>query len=213
MRRGKSGQPPVLGIVSGYLTQAAKFRSRLNTWQRLNPSGRRRRSESREAMAAVIQFLIAREFQLDSRRCARRKVDYHQAIDCDLMARQISDTPAWRGRPPISTARIRAVLRDFKQCGYLKLSHQQRTQRTTGEWIASPKVITLTKTFFLELGGKKLWRKIAREGRARVDRLVTRFQRAGADPVQQLQGYFRLSRILSPRQARERPPDRPVPAT
>ncbi|NIB44716.1 hypothetical protein HBA55_34370 [Pseudomaricurvus alkylphenolicus] len=212
-KRGRGGQAPVISTISSYLGQAAKFRNRLKTWQNMNGNGRGRRSEIREAMAAVMQFLIAKEFQLDSRRCAKKKDGYHQAIDAELIAIQISRSASWKGRPPMSVGRVRAVITEFKQCGYIELSHQQKRQLPNGLWQSSPKVIQFTKRFFLELGGRKLWRSIAKIGMDRAEKLLDRYRRLDEETASAMMaGYFKLTRIFSPRQAANRPPDRqPVP--
>ncbi|PCJ11959.1 MAG: hypothetical protein COB04_18455 [Gammaproteobacteria bacterium] len=201
-KRGKGGQHPIIGIVSGYVSQAATRRNRLTAWQRLNKTGRKRRSEAREAMAAVVQFLFAKEYQLDSRRCAKREGGYHKAVDADLIARQISQTKAWAGKAKMSEARVRAVIGDLVRCGYVTLSKQTKRQLPTGEWQSSPKVIQFTKAFFVDLGGKKLWKRVLKTAQERSVAIGDKYR--AIDPstaAQRLNDYFRLSQVFSPRQA------------
>lgn len=204
VKRGRGGQAPLLGVISAYVGQAAHSKERMKAWHRLNKTGRGRRSEIREAMAAVIQFLFAKEYQLDTRRCAKREKGYFKAPDADLIARQISQSKEWEGRPPLSVARVRAVLADFQKVGYIELSHQQRRQKATGEWQSAPKVIQFTKLFFLELGGRKLWSRVARTAKERADQVFEGFRRANeATAKAAMKAHYTLSRIFSPRQ---RPP-------
>lgn len=208
VKRGRGGQHQVLGIVSAYLGQAAKQqKARLKTWHNMNESGRSRRSEIREAMASVTQFLFAKEYQLDSRRCAKREGKIIKCVDIELVAKQISQSKKWNQGEQLSEARARSVIRDFKRCGYITLSKQQRTQRQTGEWQASPKVITFTKLFFLELGGKKLWRKIQKVSTERVNIFKSHLSDDVKEQAIKLAEYFKLNCVLSPRQITSRPPD------
>ena len=208
VKKGKGGQHAILGIMSAYLGHAAKFRNRLKTWQRMNSTGRRRRSEAREAMAAVMQYLIAKDFQIDSRRCAfRMENGVHRAPDARLIALEISRSKAWTGKPALSEARVRAIITEFRHCGYLTLSTQHKRQRPTGEWESSPKVIQFTKQFFLELGGRKLWLKIKKLGQERTDAKLKYFlslDESTAAPM--MAAYYRLSAIFSPGQSKRLPP-------
>lgn len=207
-KRGKGGQHQIIGVVSAWVGKSALLKGGLPSWHKLNKSGRRRRSEAREAMASVVQFLFAKEFQLDSKRCAKSKGSYHQAPDIELVAKQISGSGHWSKDSPLSEARARSVIRDFLKCGYIKLSHQQKQQRSTGEWVSSPKVITFTKQFFVELGGKKLWKQICKISSAYAEKVASVLAHKGDTAIKE---YFALRAVLSPRQARFRPPDKPIP--
>lgn len=206
VKRGRKGAPQVLQIASAYVGKAAKQKQRLKAWQNLNGSGRGRRSEIREAMAATVQYLLAKDFNLESRRCARRSNcgSHIIAPDAQLIATQVSKS--WKGTGRISEARVRAVIGDFVKCGYITLSKQHRTKRDTGEWQASSKVITFTKAFFLDLGGKKLWRKILKESSERADKILEKFSREMGNPAEKMANYFSINFICTPRQSRQRPP-------
>lgn len=204
VKRGKGGQAPILGIISAYVGRSALLKGGLKSWHTQNKTGRQRRSEAREAMASVVQFLFAKEFQIDSRRCAKSKGAYHQAVDMELVAKQISISGNWSRDAGLSEARVRSVVRDFQKCGYIKLSKQQKRQLDTGEWISSPKVITFTKEFFLELGGKKLWRKLMKLSKERAALIAAKLACAGSKTIKQ---YYELGFVVSPRQAVFRPPD------
>ena len=211
VKRGKGGAPQVLGIVSGLLGKAARFRSSLKSWQTMNESGKRRRSEKREAMAAVIQYLIATDFDLSTRRCARRVGDNWVAPDADLIAKGISKTRAWAGKKRLSRARVWSILREFAKCGYITLGKQYKSQDGNGSWVSSPKVITFTQKFFKELGGRRLWQQVKRLGVDRINRAVNPL---GADLPeftvrQKMAELFTINFVMSPRQVgRVRPPDR-----
>ncbi|WP_346840145.1 hypothetical protein [Microbulbifer sp. SAOS-129_SWC] len=197
-KRGRGGQPQVIGVVCAYLREAATKMNRLTSWQQMNESGRQRRSESRERMASTAQGLFSREYQIDSRRCARVTPEGHVAPDMRLVALDISRKgKAWKGAP-MSEARVRMTVREFVACGYIKLSHQQRRQMATGEWQASPKIITFTKKFFVELGGKGLWKKVLKASSDRAAQLLCKFQQ----DAEALARYFRIDRIFSPGQHR-----------
>ena len=162
-------------------------------------------------MAAVMQYLIATDFDLTTRRCARRAGAQWVAPDADLVARSISKTRAWQGKKRLSTARVRSIISEFVRCGYITLGKQHRSQDANGSWVSSPKVITITQKFFKELGGRQLWRQIKRLSADRVARLVNPL---GADlPAftlrQNMEELFAIRFVVSPRQeGRVRPPDR-----
>lgn len=207
VKRGRGGQSPLLGMISAYVGKAATLRSRLSKWNGM--TSRKRRSEAREAMAAVIQFLIAKEFQLDSRRCAKPQQGFTKCIDAELMAKQISRSKHWANKPPLSVARVRAIIKQFERCGYITLSKQQKRQKATGEWQSSPRVIQFTKAFFIDLGGKKLWRKVQAEGEQRTDRLLLKLKlklKDEAEALVSLSKHFKIGTIVSPRQLANGPP-------
>ena len=216
VKRGRRGAPQVLGVISGYLNTAAYSRSRLSTWHKLNPSGRGRRSEAREAAIAVLQFLTANWLQLDTRRCAMPGSDYLEAPDVRHIARKISESPAWAGKKPLSVGRVWAAIGSLTRAGYLKRSKQVREQSPTGEWRAFPKITALTKHFFIELGGENLWKSVKKAGSDKIRVMRVRIVLASdtlADVNLRLAQYLNPGRILSPRQAYQynkgAPPSRP----
>lgn len=215
VKRGKGGAPQVLGVISGYLNRAAHGAG-LRTWHRMNPSGRGRRSEAREAAMAVLQFLTANWLQLDTRRCAMPGSDYLEAPDVKHIARRISESPAWIGKKPLSTGRVWDAIGSLTRAGYLKRSKQVREQAATGEWRAFPKITALTKHFFIELGGDNLWKSVKKAGAAKIQMMRARLVLASdtaSDVNLRLAQYLNPGRILSPRQAHQHnkgaPPDRP----
>lgn len=216
VRRGKGGAPQVLGVISAYLSQAAYSPARLRQWHKLNPSGRGRRSEAREAAIAVLQFLTAHWLQLDTRRCAMPGSDYLEAPDVRHIARRISESPAWAGKKALSVGRVWAAIGSLVKAGYLKRSKQIREQAGTGEWRAFPKITALTKYFFQELGGDSLWQSVKKAGaeKIRLMRASIALQSdTGADVSLRLAQYLNPGKIFSPRQAHQHtkgaPPDRP----
>jgi len=216
VKRGKGGAPQVLGVISGYLNSAAFSGSRLQSWHNMNPSGRGRRSEAREAAIAVLQFLTANWLQLDTRRCAMPGSEYLEAPDVRHIARKISESPAWAGKAPLSVGRVWAAIGSLTKAGYLKRSKQVREQTETGEWRAFPKITALTKHFFIELGGQKLWKSVKQAGTERIARMRVRLVLSSdtlADVNLRLAKYLNPGKILSPRQAYKHnkgaPPDRP----
>ena len=209
-RRGKGGQPQLIGILSARINMAAHNEGILSTWHRMNKH-RSRRSEIREAMEAVLQLLLSEWFQLDSRSCGRRQGDTLRVPDADLIAKQINKTDQWKHRPPMSVWRVRAIIKQFEQCGYFKLSKQRKFQHDTGEWESGPKLITLTKKFFMELGGKHLWENIRQASSERIKSLMLQFIAQGFDnPRRALQRAFKPLFIRTPRQIKHRAP--PLPA-
>lgn len=218
VKRGKGGAPQVLGIISGHLNDAATNPRRLKAWHRLNPSGRGRRSEAREAMIATLQFLIANWFQLETRRCAMPGLDYLEVPDVKHMALKVSQSPQWKGTGRMSVGRVQTVLGDLIKAGYITRSNQIRQQRPTGEWVAFPKITTFTKKFFIELGFERLWRTVTRAGADKIKAICKRLDEVGFRQFwhidRRLDHYLNPGPVYSPRQAwvarRDRPPDLPV---
>lgn len=204
VRRGKGGQPRVLGIISGRLNEAATRCTRLRTWHRHERSQRRRRSESREAGIAVVQFLIANWFQLETRRCAMPGTDFLECPDVKFMARAISRSPDWQGSR-LSVGRIYAALGSLVEAGYITRSKQKREQVAGGSWIASPKITSFTKKFFIELGGKRLWRAVLKSGQLKLAKIRHRLASTltpGEDPRRALGDYLAPPDVVSPKRAR-----------
>lgn len=213
VRRGKGGQPRVLGMISGFLNDAARKRSRLTSWHFPDSHQRGRRSESREAGIAVLQFLTANWLQLETRRCAMPGTDYLECPDVHYLARAISRSPEWQGTK-LSKGRIYAALRSLCEAGYISRSKQKREQLANGSWIAGPKITTFTKKFFLELGGKNLWRAVLKTGKLKLDKIRQRLAKTlypGEDPRRALGDYLAPRDVVSPKRARWlnsiRPPD------
>ncbi|PCJ22522.1 MAG: hypothetical protein COA96_14125 [SAR86 cluster bacterium] len=218
VKRGKGGAPPILGIVSGYLNDAAKSRKRLKSWHQLNASGRGRRSEAREAMATVLQFLISEWFQLETRRCARPGFEYLEVPDVRHIALKISLSKDWKGTRRMTVGRVQAVIHDLVELGYITRSKQIRKQQPTGEWIAAPKITTFTKKFFLELDGRRLWNTIKKYGERKIRNIEKYLDDVNFRPfwptARRLAHYLNPGHVYSPRQAyhfkQEKPPDLPM---
>lgn len=204
VKRGKGGAPRVLGVISGYLNRAAFDSGKLRSWHGLNPSGRRRRSETREVAIAVLQFLTANWLQLDTRRCAMPGTDFLEAPDVAHIARKISASRDWAGKAPLSVGRVWAALKDLQRAGYLVRSKQVREQKETGEWQAFPKITAFTKKFFLELGGPNLWKAVKKTGIEKIRKIRMRFALKSELAVEvnaKVAQYLNPGRIFSPRQA------------
>lgn len=168
-KRGKGGHPPVIGLIVSLLQQAYRDRTKLTTWQNMNPSGRRRRSDGCEPMVAVNQFMIAQWFQLGTRRCAVPSGFFLQAPDVEHIANKISKSKSWQGNR-LSEERIHTVFSEFEKCGYMK-STQVKTKKTNGAWVSSPAVRLYTKKFFVELGGYSLWEKVRQSGHQQIEKI------------------------------------------
>ena len=206
VKRGKGGQPRVLGIISAQLADAAKKRSRLKAWQFHQPTAgqiaRGRRSESREAGIAVLQFLTGKWLQLETRRCAMPGTEFLECPDVNYLANAISKSPDWQGKR-LSKGRIYGALKSLCDAGYITRSKQKREQTAGGLWIASPKITTFTKKFFLDLGGKRLWRLVLKTGKLKLDKMRHRLAKAiiGNDP-RALGDYLSPRDVVSPKRAR-----------
>lgn len=167
--RGAQGQPGVLGLVSALLQKTYSEKRVLRTWQNMNESGRKRRTEAVEAMVTVIQFMVAKWFQLETRRCAAPGFEFLTVPDVSHIRNQINETRDWQNGY-LSEDRITTVFSEFAKCGYIT-SHQLRKKKADGRWQATPALRTFTKKFFLELGGENLWGKIRKAGQKKVQRM------------------------------------------
>jgi len=185
-------------LICRRLEAAYSDRKILKTWQGANPSGRRRRSEAREASVSLAQFLFVHWFQLESRRCASPSGAYLQVPDVRHIARRITElSPEWRSRGVVcSRWRIQSIFEDWISCGYIT-SKQQRYKKPTGDWEGCPAVRTFTKKFFLELGGTNLWNKIQKQGARKLKRISGLISLAGMS----LREYVSPGPCLSPRAA------------
>lgn len=208
VKRGKGGQPQVLGIISAKLSEVAKHRVGLKAWNyHRNPLGnvyRGRRSESREAGIAVLQFLTANWLQLETRRCAMPGTEYLECPDVEYLSRVISRSPEWRGSR-LSPGRIHAALNSLAEAGYICRSKQKRERLANGLWISSPKIISFTKKFFLELGGKRLWKLVLDTGKVKMDKIKQRLAKTllpGENLGRYLASYMAPGDVVSPKQAR-----------
>ncbi len=172
--------------MSSLLQDAFKTRVILKTWQDMNRSGRKRRTESIEAMVSVTQFMIGKWFQLETRRCAAPGFDFLTVPDVAHIRNKINETSHWASGY-ISEDRINTVFSEFKQCGYIT-SKQVHAKKADGTWKATPAIRTFTKKFFIELGGDSLWKKIRKAGQDKVLKL-----KAFADQV-----GMKLNELLSP---------------
>ncbi len=218
VKRGKGGAPQILGIISGHLNDAAKNRRRLKSWHQQNASGRGRRSEAREAMISTLQFLVDNWLQLDTRRCAMPGLEYLQAPDIRHIALKISGSKDWKGTRRMSVGRVQAAVSGLVKAGYLARSKQIRKQQPTGEWMASPKITTFTKAFFIDLGGKRLWRTVRKFGADKIKSICKYLDDIGFRPFwhidRRLAHYLNPGHVYSPRQAfmarQNKPPDLPI---
>lgn len=184
--RGKGGQPGVIGLISSLLQDAFIDRSVLNAWQEMNESGRKRRTESIESMVSVTQFMIAKWFQLETRRCASPGFDFLTVPDVAHIRNQINETSDWASGY-ISEDRINTVFSEFNRCGYIT-SKQVHSKKADGTWKATPAIRTFTKKFFVELGGESLWKKIRKAGQDKVLKIKEFADRVG----------MKLNELLSP---------------
>lgn len=194
-RRGKGGHPPIIGVISSLLTRSYADRTLLSTWHRLNPSGRRRRSERREVMTSLAQYLFAQWFQVETRRCATPGGFFLQVPDIAHLARRIARSDEWGGQR-LSVGRITAVFSEWEKSGYIT-SHQQREQKPSGEWVAAPAIRTFTKKFFVELGGQRLWNAVKKSGARKLKKIQAYIDAQGI----RLRDYLRPGKPVSPRTA------------
>ena len=206
-KRGKGGQPVIIGLINALVTKSMKSRKGLDSWHGMNGNGCGRRSEMREAAASTLQYLFAKDYHLETGRCSRFASGVHVAPHAEFIAADISRN--WGDR--MSVWRVRSVIRDFVACGYVKLSHQQRNRSASGQWRASPKVIHFTKKFFIELGGKGLWRKLKANASAKTKKALWWLtQQLGGDEGaaidHQLQ-QFKLTRVVAVYDRHRPPPD------
>ncbi|HTR01315.1 MAG TPA: hypothetical protein VMH83_15050 [Candidatus Acidoferrum sp.] len=204
VRRGKGGHPQLLGVISAYLAHGVRNieQRKLRALDKLNDSGRRKRSEQIEAVFAVCGFLVAHWFQPDTRRCAMTNGHFLEVPDAQYIASRISRTAEWQSRGELSLARVYAALQNLDDAGYIKKSKQMREQLPTGEWISRPRLIAFTKQFFLDLGGLRLWRSVWAKGKRLVQDLRSHLVERDDDaPGETLAKYFNPGRLLSPRQA------------
>lgn len=205
VRHGKGGMPQVLGVISARIKKAVYTKSMLTSWHAM--CRRQRRSEIREAMESVLQYLVGEWFQLDSRACGKLKGDTMKVPDAEFIALEISRGESWKGRPPMSVWRVRAIIKQFEACGYFKLTKQRKFQHETGEWESGPKLITFTKKFFMELGGEALWKQVHKASLERVTALMTQFKDQGFTNIRRaLARAFRPLYIRTPRQIKSGPP-------
>lgn len=196
-RRGKGGHPPIIGVITSLLLRSYGDRSLLRTWHTMNPTGRRRRSERREAMASLAQYLFTQWFQIDTRRCAVPGGYFLQVPDISHLARRISRSPEWGGQR-FSPGRIAAVFSEWEKAGYIT-SHQRREHLPTGEWKASPSIRTFTKKFFIELGNQRLWNAVKKAGARKLKNIMARIDMVGIS----LRDYLRPGAVVSPRRVSE----------
>lgn len=169
-KRGKGGHPTAIGIVSSLIEKSYFDRSILASWQGKNPSGRGRRSEARESMISLIQFLFAQWFQLETRRCAAPSGFFLQVPNVKHISNKISEkSPHWK-RSKLSRGRIHTIFGEFERCGYIR-SKQVNQRMPNGDWMPSPSIRTFTKKFFVELGGDKLWQSIRKDGKEKLEKM------------------------------------------
>lgn len=197
-RRGRGGHPPVITQMCAQLQQLYSNRSILSTWQNLNPSGRRRRSEIREAAITVGQFLLTQWFQLETNRCVFSGDLFLEVPTVEHLKNKISQSEHWQDST-ISIGRINAVLSEWTAAGYIT-SKQRREKLKSGEWKCYPAIRTFTKKFFLELGGKKLWKKIKQAATKKLKKIQSCVDMLGIT----LKEYLNPGEILTPQQARQR---------
>ena len=193
---------PVLQHVSAMVNRAAWNRSQLKDWHNLNTH--RRRSEIREAMAAVVQFLLVKYYQLESQACGKLSEDGNTLIAPNIrqMASQINNSKEWKFREgEISQWRIRTILKEFETVGYIKRSPQRAFQHQDGRWESGPKLIKFTNRFFIQLGGAALWDKVMKAKCQRLDPIIKKIKEA--NPFQSNKQLNKaLARYFEPRYIR-----------
>ncbi len=212
IKRGRSSKTykphhQLIQVMASYVREAGLYGTRLKTWGFMNRSGCRRNSARREAMVAVIQYLLGKDFQLETRRCGRREGDYIVAPYAKLIARGISKSDEWQGTHEISPWRVRHVIQDFEACGYITRTKQQRRKKESGRWLPGPRMITFTKRFFLELGGKALLGRVMAAGKEKSEQIKEQF----AGSVEHVSRYFMADKVIAPYQRNlvSRPPPDP----
>lgn len=188
VKRGRGGQPRVLGVISGKLSRAATDRRVLKDLQyhsgELSWVRRGRRSEIREVAIAVMQYLSANWLQLETCRCAVPGTEFLECPDANHIRLKIQASPDWKGSR-LSIGRVYSALNLLEKAGYIRRSAQKREQLANGLWIGSPKIIRFTKFFFHELGGKRLWRWVRHSGSLKLAKMRHRLARTlspGEDP-------------------------------
>lgn len=225
IRRGKRGQPPLLGRLSARLSWSLGNESLLKKLHQLNPSGRKKRTERLEVCVSVAQYLVAHWMDLATRRCARPGAKHGQQVQDFLeaptaahLAASISKKGAWRGTGRLTTERVYLALQDLQQAGYISRTKQARTKMASGSWCSHPKIISFTRSFFEDLGGRKLWREIRAKGKERWQKMQTRWEQVleGVDYFsvkKEIAEYLKPGLILSPGQAyqyrKQSPPKNP----
>lgn len=70
----------------------------------------------------------------------------------------------------MSVYRVQRIFVQLRQTGYIT-SKQQRYHRADGPWRACPAVRTFTKKFFIDLGGKSLWKRLLKEGAVKLEKI------------------------------------------
>lgn len=113
----------------------------LKSFNTLNPSGRYKRSERREAVMVVFLILL-RHIQLETLEIVKSHTN-QRPLDIDYIASESGFEPL----------RIQRAMWDMEDAGYLKIERQQR-KKINGEYYATPSKRTLTYKFFIELGIK-----------------------------------------------------------
>lgn len=192
-RRGRGGHPPIIGLITSLLAQSYADPNILHSWHEQNPSGRARRSEKREAMTSLAQYLFPHWFQLETRRCAVPGGYFLQVPDIAHLARRISESVEWHGFR-LSPGRVSAIFSEWQRAGYIT-SHQQREQLPNGEWRAAPAIRTFTKRFFSELGGQRLWNAVKKAGAKKLEKIRGYIDAQGIC----LRDYLRPGKAVSPR--------------
>ena len=192
-RRGRGGHPPIIGLISSLLEQSYSDFHILKSWHKQNPSGRARRSEKREAMIALAQYLFPNWFQLETRRCAVPGGYFLQVPDIKHLAGRISDSNVWSGYR-LSVGRVSTVFSEWQRAGYIT-THQQREQSAEGDWRAAPAIRTFTKKFFVELGGERLWNAVKKAGAKKLEKIQRYIDTQGIS----LREYLRPGKAVSPR--------------
>lgn len=141
---------------------------------------RRRRSETREMLPAVLITLFEHYFDLQTRRCAIPGVLVRNGFlvcpSINNIRKMILAQPWFRGAK-VSRDRVKSILHDLENCGYVSISKQQHEQLDDGTWRFSPRLVTFKKKFFLELGGEKLWSKLLKAGSTKIEQTYKRIRR------------------------------------
>lgn len=227
-RRGKRGQPPLIGRISARLNWAVGNPGLLKALHNLNSSGRRKRSERVEVCISVMQYLVTKWLDLATRRCARpgnkhgRPIqDYLAAPTAAHLASRISREGSWKGSAPLTVERVHLALQDLEAAGYITRLKQTRTMMDSGSWVGHPKIISMCRQFFEDLGGRKLWREIRAKGKERFGKMQGKWQhimeRAGTGMEAlktDLADYLNPGLVLSPGQVamyhQQAPPGKPI---
>lgn len=201
VRRGKKGHPQPIQIACARVCDWVSGKRGLTALDKLNSSGRAKRLERREAIAAVVSVLLAKAFDLGTQRCAEKTTDGFTICPTAKTIRNwINRDKRWDDSNKITLVEVFNALIDLEESGYITRSKQYRRRDRQGEFVAAPKMITFTKRFFLEIGGASdwLWRRVRGQARGRLQ------FKARREPSNDVIQLFKATEIISRYQYKSR---------